>query len=273
MSVKQFTSSDNIKLLWDIVSDEDVFLFLDKNRQASMYELFLNNIKGFYEAEKNKAPNLVEINKKYISLIMTHINKNYNLNKIKIHHDYTDNNYNNNINNNNNNNNNKELITVEEIQNGRRSKFERDWIQKQQEFEESITLKTPPVPEFADKQMDTPIQDLDKKLKEIQNQRKYDIEQTYNYNNNNNNNNNNINNSNNNSNSNNSWLTPQETSVKEQKKSVSFQDEQHKEFNIFSKLKFKDPVPTENKDISLERKVDILLEKVDAILQILSSKI
>ncbi len=82
MSVKQFTSSDNIKLLWDIVSDEDVFVILDKNRQASMYELFLNNIKGFYEAEKNKAPNLVEINKKYISLIMTHINKNYNLNKI-----------------------------------------------------------------------------------------------------------------------------------------------------------------------------------------------
>ena len=273
MSVKQFTSSDNIKLLWDIVSDEDVFLFLDKNRQASMYELFLNNIKGFYEAEKNRTPNLVEINKKYISLIMTHINKNYNLNKIKIHHDYTDNNYNNNNNNNNIINNNKELITVEEIQNGRRSKFERDWIQKQQEFEESITLKTPPVPEFADKQMDTPIQDLDKKLKEIQNQRKYDIEQTYNYNNNNSNNNNNNNSSN--SINNNSWLTPQETSVKEQKKSVSFQDEQHKEFNIFSKLKFKESttsVPTENNDISLERKVDILLEKVDAILQILSSK-
>ncbi len=271
MSVKQFTSSDNIKLLWDIVSDEDVFLFLDKNRQASMYELFLNNIKGFYEAEKNKAPNLVEINKKYISLIMTHINKNYNLNKIKIHHD----NHYNNINNNNNNNN-KELITIEEIQNGRRSNFERDWIQKQKEFEESITLKTPPVPEFADKQLDTPIQDLDKKLKEIQNQRNYDIEQTYHYNNNNNNNNSNNNNSNSNSNSN-SWLTPQETSVKEQKKSVSFQDEDisNKEFNIFSKLKFKETTYTEkeNKDISLERKVDMLIEKVDAILQILSSKI
>lgn len=187
-----FLKEKNVKMLWDVVSDEDIFRFLTPDNQIKIYKLFLNNIEGFSENEGTKTNSLVDLNKKYILLILNHIKKTYSPSKIKIHNEQQQQQPL------------KELITFEEIQNDRKSQFEQDFNRIQEEFEDSISIKPPPLPEFTDPKgkTDEPIKEMDKILKEMQSRRNYEVEQ--------------INRSYNTSNVDN-WLKPQETSLKTEK--------------------------------------------------------
>ena len=205
MSIKQFTQKDNIEMLWDVVSDEEIFKFLTPDIQSKISHLFLNNIQGFYEVERTKNNTLVDINKKYILLILNHIKKTYPYqpSKIKIYNEPPL----------------KELITYEEIQNDRKSQFDRDFSRRQEEFEDSMSIKTPSVPEFADKKTDRPIKEMDKILKEMQAQRNYEVEQ--------------INKTYNTSNQIDNWLKPQETSLKNEKFETKVESQEN-----YSRFKF-----------------------------------
>jgi hypothetical protein len=125
----------------------------------------------------------------------------------------------------------KQSITYEDIHNDRMMLFEKELNQKQEEFTSAMTLPKPPVPNFSDK-LDQPISEIEVEIKKIQEQRNYDIEI--------------INNTNKNSSSfiENNWLKPQETSVKNEKlhKHISWEDETERnndieEVGIFKKLK------------------------------------
>jgi hypothetical protein len=232
MSLKQFIQKENIQMLWDVVSDEDIFKFLSPDIQSKIYDVFINNIKGFFEVENTKTNSLVDINKKYILLILNHIKKTYPYqpSKIKIHSEPPV----------------KELITYEEIQNDRKSQFDKDFSKRQEEFEDFMAVKPPPVPEFADPvgKTDKPIKEMDKIIKDMQAQRNYEVEQinrSYNnYNNTNNNPNNQVDN----------WLKPQETSLKSEKfQGQEIKEEQTKQYNRFKFLNDLDPglSPTNNK--------------------------
>jgi hypothetical protein len=294
MSVRQFIQKENVNMLWDVISDEENFRFLTRDVQEKIYQLFLNNIQGFFDNEKMKTTSLVDINKKYILLILNHIKKNYNIqpNKITIYQDPV-----------------KESITYEEIQNDRRSKFDRDLNKKQEEFEDFMTIKSPPVPEFADKESDRPIKEMDKILKEMQAHRNYEIEH--------------INRNQSATTQVDNWLKPQETSLKSEKftpveqsqvynrfkfldqdvvegpkdkKNVSFSNieeiktfniEDEEDDNIFSKLKkvsgkqtenikleISEPILSENKEdriAKLEREVKNMNNKMDKILELLGN--
>jgi len=302
MSLKQFIQKENIQMLWDVVSDEDIFKFLSPDIQSNIYNLFINNIPGFFEVEKTKTNSLVEINKKFILLILNHIKKTYPYqpSKIKIHSDPPV----------------KELITYEEIHNERKSKFEKDFSKKQEEFEDFMSVKSPPIPEFTDPvgKNDTPIKEMDKILKEMQAQRNYEIEQI-------NRNYSSINNPNNpNNNQVDNWLKSQETSIKTEKfqsqeikakpeepqtydrfkflndkKNVSFSNNdevntfisepalENEDNNLFSKLKrvnkkednitlqIVEQTLNEDRLTKLERNMMNLNEKIDKILGILSN--
>jgi hypothetical protein len=198
MSNRQFINKTNVNMLWEVINDEDIFKFLTKDIQEKIYQIFLNNIQKFFESEKLTGISLVEMNKKYILLILNFIKQNYPYqpSKIKIHNESPI----------------KELITYEEIQNDRKVQFEKDYNQRQEEFESFINVKTPPLPEFTEKQTDKPIKEIDKILKDMLAQRNYEVEQinkTYNTN----------------TNQVDNWLKPQETSLKNQKLQVETQNE------------------------------------------------
>ena len=163
MSNRQFITTENVNMLWEVINDEDIFKFLTRDIQEKIYQIFLNNVKGFFETERNKINNLVEMNKKYILIILNHIKVNYPYqpSKIKILNDPVI----------------KEPITFEEIINERKVQFDNDFIRRQEEFQDFVTIKPPPIPEFADKNIDRPIKEMDKILKEMQLKRNYEIEE------------------------------------------------------------------------------------------------
>jgi hypothetical protein len=187
MNINNFLHKENLNTLWDVISDEDIFKFLSRDIQSKIAELFTNNFKGFFEIEKTKTSSLVDINKKYIMLILNHIKKTYIQqmpNKIKILDETPL----------------KEIITAEELHNERKSQFDKDLFKRQEEFENIMTVKTPPVPNFLDKYEDKPIGEMDKIIKDMTSKRNYDVEQITK-----------------NSVIDDNWLKPQETSIKSEK--------------------------------------------------------
>jgi len=301
MNTAGFLHQDNISTLWEVISDEEIFKFLPKDSQSKISQVFLNNIRGFFETEKTKTTNLVDMNKKYIMLILSHIKQHFvpqMPNKIKISDEPTT----------------KELITYEEIQTDRQSQFEKDLTRRQEEFTRTMTLNAPQAPDFTDKLEDKPIEGMDRLIKEMTAKRNYEVEKI------NRNYTSDVNQTSN-------WLKPQETSVKTDKfpaqdttspssrfkflnvdEQLSGGSEQGKknvtwgankeisatnldsndddlETNIFKKLKRVGPEPTTQNNIQLslhensqedrianvERQLAALTSKMDTLIQLLMS--
>jgi hypothetical protein len=213
MNINNFLDKENITTLWDVISDESIFKFLHRDVQERVFQIFSNNIKDFFNIERTKNNDLIDLNKKYIMVLLNYIKKNYphqTPNKIKIFDESPPN---------------KESITYEEIQNNKKSQFDKDLQKRQQDFEDSISIKAPPVPDFSDKFEDKPISEMDRIIKEMTAKRNYDVEQI------NKNYNTDINQTNN-------WLKPTDTSIKNEKLTKIKNPEES--FQTYNKIKYID---------------------------------
>jgi hypothetical protein len=292
MSINQFLEQENIQLLWEVIIDEPLIKQLcnSESKLNNLMHIFESNRKEFFAVEKNNCNNLIELNKRYMLLIINYVIKinntpanvqanvqanvptnlqnpvnSFQYKKIKIHPEESI----------------KQSITYEDIHNDRMTLFEKELNQKQEEFTNAMSLPVPPVPNFSDN-LDQPISEIELEIKKIQEQRNYDIEM--------------INNTNKNSNLyiDDNWLKPQETSIKNEKlsvnnskndnnkKHISWEDEQPQQpqqpdleqINIFNKLKkinsndvsnisFQSQIDEIKKDLlSLNEKMDLLLQKL-----------
>jgi len=179
-----FLSKSNISLIWELLIDEDILKNKSKDAVENINKTFNQSIIPFYESEKqkNKTIPLVELNKKFISIILNYVNKNYP-SKINIQPKK------------------KEIITFEELQSERQNEFEKQLAKRQQEFTNAMTLQIPEKPNFNDT-LDSPINEIEVEVKKIMTQRNYDIEQ--------------INKSFNTEQADN-WLKPQNSSIRNEK--------------------------------------------------------
>jgi hypothetical protein len=290
MSINDFLEKENLELLWEVLIDEPLIKQLCDSviKYKTLMHIFQSNLNDFFMTEKNNCNNLIELNKKYILLIINYVIKTNNNNqttiptqnpyttsqykKIKIHEDEPI----------------KQSITFEDIHNDRMNFFEKELTKKQEEFTNAMTLPVPPVPNFSDN-LDEPMSEIELEIKRIQEQRNYDIEM--------------INNTNKSSNvsSDANWLQPQETSIKNEKlikinnvtrqnngnnnnKHITWEDEQptqqepqygEEEINIFGKLKkiassndTSGVVPNYQLQIDdLKKEISTINDKLDLILQ------
>lgn len=197
MSINDFLTKQNVSMIWDVLIENDIL----KNKSSDIIKEVGNivnqNIKGFFENERKVVNNLVELNKKFISLIIQYINKTYplhtqqpqqqnlkQLSQVKKQ---------------------SELITHNDLQSERISQFEKDLNQRQSDFTSAMTATVPQAPNFSDK-LDEPMSEMELALKNAISQRNYDIEQ--------------VNKNFNTSQTNDSWLKGTETSIKNEKLSV-----------------------------------------------------
>ena len=182
MSINDFLTKANVQLLWEVIIDDDLFKNQSKEIVSQINNIFNNNLRGFYEIEKNNFNNLMNMNKKFIGFIL---NQSYNI-----------------VNFNKKSSQNQPLITSSDLQSERISKFEKDLSKRQTEFSNAMTLPVPPVPKFQDDKLDEPISEIEIEIKKVLDQRNYDIEQ--------------LNKTLSNTNAD-SWLKSQETSLKSEK--------------------------------------------------------
>lgn len=273
-----FLEQRNIDTLWEVIADEDIYTFLTKEAQHSIYKIFTENIKGFFDTEKSQTKEIIEMNKKYILLILNYIKKKYPEkipNKIKIYEEPVT----------------KELITYEEIQTDKKTQFEKEWLRIQDEFTNTMSVPVPTAPKFEDEKVDEPIKEMDRMIREIAMKRNYDIDIINQSNENNNNKNNNVNVD--------QWLKPTETSIKNDKlvpqiskeKNVSWgenssissnyvvMEEKEYDTNILKKLKLikneslsKSPSSIEDRLTELEVSLQKYNSKIDRLMKLLENK-
>jgi hypothetical protein len=166
MSIDHFLTKTNVILMWELI-DENRLQYKSYDVIKEIKILFDNNLIPFFEKEKYKTKNVMELNKKYISLILHYINNNYsssqdnNILQNNSLQNYTSQ---------------KELITYEDLQSDRLSHFEKQLSLKQQEFSFAMQSKVPETPNFKDN-LDEPMREMDITMKRTIAQRNYDIEQ------------------------------------------------------------------------------------------------
>jgi hypothetical protein len=175
-----------VDLLWEVIIDDDLFKNKPKELINQIGSMFTQNLRGFNESEKNNSNNLINMNKKFIELILNRSYSIINFNKNTIPPQKQ-----------------KELITSTDLLSDRMSQFEKELSQKQSEFTTAMSLPVPPVPKFSDNNLDGPMGEMDLAIKKALEQRNYDIEQ--------------LNKTLSKSNQDSSWLKSQETSVKSEK--------------------------------------------------------
>lgn len=215
MSTNDFLTKQNVDLLWEVIIDDDLFKNKPREVITQIANIFNQNLKGFYESEKNNSTNLMSMNKKFIGTMLsqsygfiTNLNKNQiqgqpqlqNKNKVSI-----------------------DLITSSELQTERISQFEKELSQKQNEFTNAMTLPVPPIPKFSDNNLDVPISEMELEIKKVLDQRNYDIEQVS---------------KNLNKSTADSWLKPQETSLKSEKPNLINKPIINSNSNNQNKLKY-----------------------------------
>ena len=166
-NMNQFMNNENMSLLWEVLLDELQIANHDTNMKTNLKFVFDSNIKLFTNSMKyNNTINLVNMNKQFLSQVFIAVNSLFpkeqrpqqQIKKIKI----SDNEI-------------EEPYNVEDIKHARQSDFEKQLNQKRNEFEESITLKKPKDIDFAYKQTDEKITEMDNLIKETMKQRNFEI--------------------------------------------------------------------------------------------------
>jgi hypothetical protein len=192
MSSAGFLSVSNTEMLWNIITDDAVTLTtLNESSVTELRTIFQNNLIPFFESERKNTNDLIVLNKKYIWWLLANINqfvRKNNSNTQSVTKSTSNN----------------KLITVEDIQKNRQTQFEQDLNVRQQEFTNYMTLKTPEVPKFSiDLDNEVPIKELEQTIKQMAAQRNYDVDI--------------ITKNNANPADAQNWLTPTETSIKNEK--------------------------------------------------------
>jgi len=189
MSYSTFLSKENMNLLWDVLIENKLFLNKPNDFLLKINTIFNENIQGFFHQEVKFSQErkyslfLLDLNKKFISLFIQHIQNNILQNSFQINEIIESK---------------PKNILREDIYNERISNFEKDLNNARQNFANAMTIPVPLKPEFKDK-MDEPITDLELEIKKTIAQRNYDLDiQPKNLNGE-------------------SWLKAQETSIKNEK--------------------------------------------------------
>ena len=259
-----FLSDNNVKMLWEIILDDDIVVNKNRDEITQINRIFLSVAQQFYDKEKNLHQTLIGMNKKFISVIVNILNQNFPKPKPLVIHE-------------------KETIpiTAEEIQKSRENEFEQEFKRKQNEFTRAMSLPVPETPKFSDNARDEPISELDIIIKRTIAERNLEMQQITN---------------NFNKSEVENWIKSSETSVRVEKlrenenatkkiklenlmdydvpseenikqKNVSWADDLT-ENNILPglKLKITEIEPKEiNNTTSIDEKIDKLEKKVDAI--------
>jgi len=155
-----FLSDANIRMLWEIILDDDVVTNKNREEVTTINTIFLKVAQQFYDKEKGTFKDLIQMNKKFISIIVHILNQNFPKPKPLIIHE-------------------KETtpITAEEIQKTRANEFDQEFNKKQEEFTRAMALPVPDVPIFSDNSKDEPISELDAVVKRAIAERNLEIQQ------------------------------------------------------------------------------------------------
>jgi hypothetical protein len=128
-----FITTENIEMIWEILLDDIKTRLKSQEQFAQARNFFINQARLFFEREKNTSQNLMEMNKKFISLVMNSFRPVNQQPPVK------------------------QLFKSEDIQAERMNAFERGLAEKKNDFMSAMSVPVPEAPKFSDSSRDEPI--------------------------------------------------------------------------------------------------------------------
>jgi len=183
--MSQFLDNTNLQLLWEVILDQNI---IPQKHTNDVQQYFLQQVKPFYDNERNKHNSLMSLNKYFITSFLSSLKPQQSRTQQSKPQQVTP----------------QEPITFEDIQQNRISKFEKDYSQRQQEFTSAMSVPLPQQPNFSDA-LDTPLHETEDIVKRMIAQRNLEMEQMA------------IQSKNNDRSKVEQWLKPSETSIQAEK--------------------------------------------------------
>jgi hypothetical protein len=266
MSSSNFVTRENINMLWEIIIDHDreLVIKLNDSQLNSLREKYIKQINTFYAREKEVTQSLIEMNKKFISQMISQIDyqkpKKLDLSKLSPINDPL-------------------LVTAEELHADKVDAFEKELARKKNEFDNALNVVIPNPPKFSDDKIDKPIGEMEELIARTLAERNFQINQI---------------NQNANKEDAERWLKGENTSIKEairpdltQKKQISWgenieftiSEPSSEQINddIFSKLKKVETGTSSNNDIEEIKRyminVNDRLNSLENLMKVLINKI
>jgi len=208
---EQFNNKQNLNLLWDVLLDEFHINNSNTNLLNNIKIVFESNINPFI-SRANPKSGIMELNKNFLSQVVLavnrlfpHLKQEQNIKRITISNEEV-----------------TEPYKIEDIHSTRQNEFEKNVEQKRIDMENYLIPQKPKELDFSDKNLDGKITSMDSLIAEKMAQRNLEIEQLQNVNLNNNDMKN--------------WLTPKETSLKNEK--INFDENSIIKNNENARLKY-----------------------------------
>lgn len=209
---EQFNNKQNLNLLWDVLLDEFHINNSNTNLLNNIKIVFESNINPFI-SRANPKSGIMELNKNFLSQVVLavnrlfpHLKQEQNIKRITISNEEV-----------------TEPYKIEDIHSTRQNEFEKNVEQKRIDMENYLIPQKPKELDFSDKNLDGKITSMDSLIAEKMAQRNLEIEQLQH-----NNFNTTINTEN--------WLTPKETSLKNEK--INFDENSIIKNNENARLKY-----------------------------------
>lgn len=156
----QFMQQDNVEMLWDVLKDSVIYELMPKDERVLFRQHVIENVRGFYNKERHETQSLMEMNKKFIEVMLNSLKQTSSKPKQQMPRTSPD------------------LHTAKHIQDDRQQQFERQLTQKKEEFDNVINVKVPPSPNFTD-QVDTPISEMESLIAKTVAQRNFEMDQIH----------------------------------------------------------------------------------------------
>jgi len=148
-----FITTENIEMLWEIILDDIKDKFRTKEHVAHARGFYINQARIFFEREKSINQNLIQMNKNFITQIMASFSslkqqphqsqqQPQQPQKINILNSAPDD---------------KGHFTIEDLHSERMNAFEKSLAEKQNDFNNAMTIPVPEAPNFNDGKLDEPI--------------------------------------------------------------------------------------------------------------------
>jgi hypothetical protein len=173
-SIQHFTNGKNLSMLWELLLDE---LQINPNSTTIVQNIktvFDGNI-NLFKTRANPNAGLMNLNKQFLNQLLIAVNQLFpnlkqeqqllqqqqQMKRINISEEVLD-----------------EPYKVEDIHNARQTDFEKQFLNKRNEFEKTINAKKPQPIDFSDKvEPDSKITEMESLIAETVAKRKYEIEQ------------------------------------------------------------------------------------------------
>jgi hypothetical protein len=137
-----FITSENIEMIWELILDNIRPRLKSQELFAHARGFFINQARLFFEREKETSQSLMEMNKKFISLIMNSFNSQQQQQQQRPVNQQPQV---------------KQLFKAEDIQAERMNAFERGLAEKKNDFMTAMSVPVPEAPKFSDSSRDEPI--------------------------------------------------------------------------------------------------------------------